>query len=308
MKHIKTILIGAISIGVLLWGYFTIIPPKTENNQIVVAGGITSEYQTLGSMVADMVTHYTGRDTRVLNNLATVTINHQAMLDGDAQISAARYTGTDLTTTLGLPAESDPKKAWNIVHDEFEKKFNQTWMPTYGFANSYVYLVRKDTAKKYNLKKISDMEKYKDKLTVGVDTAWRTREGDGYEGFKKAYGFGFDNLHTMQIGLVYTAVAEKKMDVVLGYTTDGRISSYDLVMLEDDKHFFPAYDACAVVDNKLLEQEPEVKKALEKLTNTIDTKEMQKLNYEADNNLKEPSVVAREFLEKHNYFEDKEVK
>lgn len=74
---------------------------------------------------------------------------------------------------------------------------------------------------------------------AGVDTSWITRKGDGYEGFKEEYGFAFDSILPMQIGLVYDAVAAGKMDIVLGYSTDGRIGSYDLVMLEDDKRFFP---------------------------------------------------------------------
>ncbi len=83
----------------------------SDDNTVAITGGITSEAQILGSIVADMVEHYTDKKTNVINNLATTTINHQAMLNGDASISAARYTGTDVTTTLGLPAEKSPKKS-----------------------------------------------------------------------------------------------------------------------------------------------------------------------------------------------------
>ncbi|KRN76039.1 osmoprotectant ABC transporter substrate-binding protein [Weissella minor] len=301
-KKIKNILLGIIALVALGAGYFWLMPPETANKPITITGGITSEAQTLGSINADMIEHYTGRQTRVINNLATTTINQKAMTNNDAQVSAARYTGTDLTTTLGLPAEKDPKKAFDTVHDEFQKQYNETWFPSYGFENTYVFLVRKDTAKKYNLKTVSDMEKVADKLSLGVDTAWVTRKGDGYDGFKKTY-FPFESIHPMQIGLVYTAVASKKMDVVLGYTTDGRINSYDLVMLKDDRQFFPPYDACPVVDNVTLSQTPKLREAMLKMQGKITTEQMQKLNYEVDNNLKEPSVVAREFLEKNNYFE-----
>ena len=109
----------------------------SDDNTVAITGGITSEAQILGSIVADMVEHYTDKKTNVINNLATTTINHQAMLNGDASISAARYTGTDVTTTLGLPAEKDPKKAFNLVQSEFEKRYQQTWFPSYGFENTY---------------------------------------------------------------------------------------------------------------------------------------------------------------------------
>ncbi|MBM7616840.1 osmoprotectant transport system substrate-binding protein [Weissella uvarum] len=301
-KKIRYIVLGIIAVVALAAGLFWLVPPQTSNKPITVTGGITSEAQTLGSIDAEMIKHYTGRPTRVINNLATVTINQKAMTNGDAQVSAARYTGTDLTTTLGFKAEKDPKKTFDIVHDQFEKKFNQTWFPSYGFENTYVVLVRQDTAKKYHLKTVSDLEKVADKLSLGVDTAWMTRKGDGYDGFKKTY-FPFKSIHPMQIGLVYTAVASKKMDAVMGYTTDGRIGSYNLVMLKDDRRFFPPYDACPVVDNKTLNSTPGLREAMMKLRGKITTKQMQELNYQVDNNLKEPSVVAHEFLEKHNYFE-----
>ena len=226
-------------------------------------------------------------------------------MNGDASISAARYTGTDLTTTLNLPPEKDPKKAFAIVKQEFEKRYDQTWFPSYGFENTYVFLVRKDTAEKYNLKKVSDLKNVADQLVAGVDTSWITRKGDGYDGFQTTYGFSFDSILPMQIGLVYNAVEAGKMDIVLGYSTDGRIASYDLVMLEDDRNFFPPYDAAPVVDNQVLKNTPGLEEALNKLGNTISTEKMQQLNYEADNNLVEPSVVAERFLKENHYFEGK---
>lgn len=142
-----------------------------------------------------------------------------------------------------------------------------------------------------------------DQLVAGVDTAWITREGDGYDGFKEAYDFEFSSILPMQIGLVYDAVNAGKMDIVLGYSTDGRIASYDLVMLEDDRRFFPPYDAAPVVSDEVLKNTPGLKEAMEKLAGTIDTKKMQKLNFEADNDLVEPSVVAERFLKENHYFE-----
>ncbi|OJG63118.1 glycine betaine/carnitine/choline ABC transporter [Enterococcus mundtii] len=275
---------------------------NTDEDTISITGGITSEAQIIASIVAGMVEHYTEKNTTIINNLATTTINHQAMMNGDASISAARYTGTDLTTTLNLPPEKDPEKAFDIVKREFEKRYDQTWFPSYGFENTYVFLVRKDTAEKYNLKKVSDLKNVADELVAGVDTSWINRKGDGYDGFKETYGFSFDSILPMQIGLVYDAVEAGRMDIVLGYSTDGRIASYDLVMLEDDLSFFPPYDAAPVVDNQLLKDTPGLAEALTKLSNTISTEKMQQLNYEADNNLVEPSVVAERFLKENQYF------
>lgn len=303
MKKIKLLFVLAASLILFSSCSFPGLASNNTEDTVAITGGITSEAQILAGIVSGMVEHYTDLDTTTINNLATTTINHQAMINGDASISAARYTGTDVTTTLGLPAEKDPTKAFEIVSDEFQKRYDQTWFPSYGFDNTYVFLVRKDTAEKYNLTKVSDLKDVAGELSAGVDTAWITREGDGYDGFQETYGFSFSSILPMQIGLVYDAVDAGKMDIVLGYSTDGRIASYDLVMLEDDLNFFPPYDAAPVVTDELLKKHPNLKEAMNKLSGTIDTEQMQKLNYRADNDLLEPSVVAEEFLKEHNYFE-----
>lgn len=276
---------------------------NSDDSTIAITGGITSEAQILASLVAGMIEHYTDEKTTIINNLATTTINHQAMLNGDAQISAARYTGTDLTTTLNMDPIKDPKEAFETVKTEFEKRYHQKYFNSYGFANTYAFMVTKETAEKYNLKTISDLKKVGNQLTAGVDTSWIDRKGDGYKGFTEAYGFDFKQVYPMQIGLVYDAVAANKMDVVLGYSTDGRIGSYDLVILEDDLHFFPPYDASIVATDQVLKEHPELNGALERLANTITTETMQKLNYQADNDLMEPATVAEQFLKEHHYFE-----
>lgn len=304
-RKLQTVLLALVSLLTLAGCSLPGLASASSDQTIAITGGITSESQILASLVAGMIEHYTDYDTTIINNLATTTINHQAMMNGDAEISAARYTGTDLTTTLGLDPVKDPKEAFKIIEKEFESRYQQTYMPSYGFDNTYVFLVRKDTAEKYQLKTVSDLQKHAGELVAGVDTAWITREGDGYEGFQEEYGFSFSRILPMQIGLVYDAVSAGKMDIVLGYSTDGRIASYDLVMLEDDHHFFPPYDAAPIINDQLIAKEPKLKKAIAKLAGTIDTKEMQRLNYQADNNLVEPSVVAQEFLSNHNYFEER---
>jgi osmoprotectant transport system substrate-binding protein len=107
----------------------------------------------------------------------------------------------------------------------------------------------------------------------------------------------------MQIGLVYDALASGKMDAVLGYSTDGRISSYNLKMLKDNKHYFPPYEASPVATEAILKKHPELKPVLNKLAGKISVKTMQKLNYQVDNDLEEPDVVAAKFLKTHHYFE-----
>ena len=300
MKHLKSLFLLALAFTLLLSGCGQVASNKNE--PVKIASTYISESQIVAHMIKILVERETDHPVEIINNLGSGTVVHQAMMRGDANVSAIRYTGTDLTGALGMDPITEPKKARKTVVEAFKKRFNQTYFDSYGFENTFAFMVTKETAKKYNLKKVSDMKRVANKLRAGVDATWVKRKGDGYEGFKQKYGYSFNEIRPMQIGLVYEALAHNKMDVVLGYTTDGRIQSYDLVILEDDLHFFPPYDAAPVANDALLKKDPKLKKIFEKMKNTISTEEMQKLNYEVDNNLKEPAVVADEYLKKHNYF------
>lgn len=283
--------------------------PSSRSKDTVSIGTLnTSESQILGGMVKGLIEYNTDLKINMVNNLATSTMMHQAMLNEDVDISASRYTGTDLSGALKMKPEKDPQLALALVQKEFAKQFQQKWYPSYGFANSYAFMVTQETAEKYNLKTISDLGQHAGELTAGVDTSWIDRKGDGYKGFAAEYGIDFKKVYPMQIGLVYDAVDAGKMDIVLGYSTDGRIASYNLVILEDDRQFFPPYDASIVVREQLLDSYPELDGIFERLAGKIDTKTMQELNYEVDNNLIEPEVVAKRFLQKHDYFKGKGAK
>ncbi|RAI82142.1 osmoprotectant ABC transporter substrate-binding protein [Macrococcoides goetzii] len=300
MMRLKKYLIVVIALLLILSGCGN---NSNGKDTVKIASTYISESQVLAHMIKILVERNTDNPVELINNLGSGTVMHQAMVRGDANVSSTRYTGTDLTGALQMDPITEPKRARKVVVDAFDKKFNQKYYDSYGFENTFAFMVTKETAKKYNLKTVSDMKKHADKLSAGVDSTWIKRKGDGYKGFIKKYGYEFSDIRPMQIGLVYDALANKKMDVVLGYTTDGRIQSYDLVILEDDLHFFPPYDAAPVARKDLIEKNPEIDKILKLLKNKISTEEMQKLNYEVDNNLKEPAVVAEAYLKKHNYFE-----
>lgn len=274
---------------------------------ITITGGSTTEQQIIGYIVEGMIEHYIDIDAQIVNNLGSSSLNHQALVGGDANVAAIKYTGTSLTGELGRDPITDPEKALELVVDGFAAEFNQKWFPTYGFANTYAFMVTQELADQYNLVTISDLEDVAGELNAGVDSSWIQREGDGYAAFLDTYGFDFNRVYPMQIGLVYNALQAGEMDVVLGYSTDGRIKSYDLVVLEDDKQLFPPYDASPVATFEVLEAYPELNEVLSKLKNSITDEKMQELNYISDNDLIEPKVVADNFLKENNYFESVEV-
>ncbi|PAD38886.1 osmoprotectant ABC transporter substrate-binding protein [Terribacillus sp. 7520-G] len=264
----------------------------------------TSETQTLGYIQKYMIEHYTDLNAEIVGNLGSSIVMHQAMVNGDVDISAARYTGTDLSGALHMDLVNDPDEAMEIVQREFQEQFDQKWYDTYGFDNTYVLSVRQDVAEKEGLEKVSDLSSVADKYQFGVDNSWINREGIGYDEFVKTYGFEFNMVFPMQIGLVYSALNSKKMDAVLAYSTDARLKQFNLATLEDDKHFFPPYDASPVASNELLQEHPEIDDILQKLVGKFDNDTIIELNYQADIEKKEPSTIAKEYLEVHNYFEE----
>lgn len=292
-----------VSLSLIISGCSLLGLGGTAKNTIIIGTLDTSESQIIGHIIKFLIEHYTDAPVTMVNNLGSSIVQHKAMMNGDVNITATRYTGTDLAGALGMEPVKDPEEALEIVQHEFQARFDQTWFDSYGFANSYAFTVRKEVAEKLDLKVVSDLETVSQELRLGMDNSWLKRKGDGYSGFVKEYGFEFGETFPMQIGLVYQAVANEKMDIVLAYTTDGRIKAFDLKVLEDDKHFFPPYDSSLVARNDVLETYPELKEILQKLPGKIDTSKMQELNYEVDGKLKEPSIIAKEFLEEVNYFE-----
>lgn len=276
----------------------------TSPETVKIGSQNTTEQQIMANMIQQMIQHYDkNTPTTILNNLGSGNVSFEAQKRGDTDLTAIRYTGTDYQTVLNLSGETDPKVVNKQVFSQMNSKYHMTYFPSYGFADTYQFMVTQKFAKENNLQTVSDMKRVAGDMRVGIDQIWANRKGDGYSAFKNTYGFGFGHVYPMQIGLVYDALDAGKMDAVLGYSTDGRIRSYDLKLLKDDKHFFPPYNASVVVNNGTLKAHPKLKGILSRLNGEISLKTMQTLNYKVDNDLEEPAVVAQQFLKQHNYFE-----
>ena len=279
---------------------------SSSSDGIAITSMTTTESQIVSHMSRLMIEHYSDGEIEptMINNLGSSTIQHNALLSGDAQVSGVRYTGTELTGVLDKEPESDPDVALEQTQKAFDEDFDMKFYDSYGFDNTYAFMVTRETAEEYDLETTSDLADYTDEFAVGVDTSWFNRPGDGYPAFQEAYGFEFDNIRAMQISLVYEALNTGSLDLALGYTTDGRIPAYDLVVLEDDLQFFPPYDASPFATHEIIEEYPEIDDALSRLVGTVSTETMQNLNYRSDEEGIEPALVAEEFLEEHNYFEE----
>lgn len=270
---------------------------------ISITGGTSTEMDMLGYIVEGMVEHYIDIDANVVTNMSS-SMNHQAFLSGAANVSGVRYTGTSLTGELQQEAVTDPEVAEQLVIEGFAEEYNQRWFPSYGFSNTYAFMVRQETAEEFGLETVSDLEKYKDEFSVGVDTYWMTRPGDGYDAFQEIYGYEFNDIFPMSLGLLYTALADEEIDVGLGYSTDGQVEAANLVLLEDDRRLFPPYDASPLATEEVLKAYPKLENILLKLEGKIDEAQMQQLNYLSEYYLLEPRTVAHAWLEENEFFED----
>jgi osmoprotectant transport system substrate-binding protein len=194
------------------------------------------------------------------------------------------------------PIESDPAAAFGRVQSEYKKKFNLTVMPSLGFDNTFAIVVRGEDARRLNLKTLSQAANASSTWRAGFGYEFMERP-DGFPGLARAYGLHFAAApRILDLGLLYRALLDKQVDLVAGNSTDGLLAARDLVILEDDKHYFPPYEAVPIVREDCLEKHPEVRTAIAELAGKISSAEMQKMNYAVDGERRDAAEVAREFL------------
>src|SRR5262249_9418983 len=202
---------------------------------------------------------------------------------------------------------------YDQVKTEYESQFNLLVGPPLGFDNTFAILVRGEDARRLNLKKISDAAKNSRQWHAGFGHDFINRQ-DGYPGFSKTYGLQFAGVSDMSLDLTYTALASHKVDLIAGNSTDGRIAALDLVQLEDDRHYFPPYEAVFVIRSAVLYSnvgdahessrptwQGPLAPIMDKLAGAISTDEMRKLNYEVDGAKRDKKIVVREWLIKKGF-------
>jgi glycine betaine/choline ABC-type transport system substrate-binding protein len=225
---------------------------------------------------------------------------HDAMLAGRLDLYP-EYTGTSYTAILHHQPISDPRAVYEQVKAEYAQKFGVAVSEPLGFENTFAILIRGAQARKLKLKTISDAIPYASNWRAGFGQDFMSR-ADGYPGFSKAYGLKFaDQPREMDLSLTYIALASGKVDLIAGNSTEGRIAALDLFQLEDDRHYFPPYEAVYLVRQDTLAQVAQLRKVLTKLAHAISTEEMRQLNYEVDANKRNQAEVVREWIKKRGF-------
>jgi len=262
---------------------------------IVVGSKNFPEQALLGEILAQHIEARTHLHVERRFYLAGSFICQQAMLAGRID-TYVEYTGTALTAILHDPIESDPNVVFDRVQREYKQKFDFDVLPSLGFNNTFALVIRGEDARRLHLKTISDAVPYAPQWRAGFGYEFMERP-DGFPGLARVYGLRFaGSPKILDLGLLYRALLDKEVDLVAGNSTDGLIAARDLVTLEDNKHYFPPYQAVPIVRDETLELYPEVRAAIADLADRISDEEMRKLNYEVAGEGRDIEDVAREFL------------
>ena len=220
----------------------------------------------------------------------------QAALENEEIDLYPEYTGTGLLTILKLPAISDPDEVFRKVSEGYQEQFNLVWLEPAPMNNTQALAMTREKAESLGITTISDMAAQASELVMVGPPEFQERE-DGLPGLQAAYGnFELQDYKAVDPGLRYTALVDGEADVAVAFGTDGEISAFDLVVLEDDRNLFPPYQVAPVVRQSVLDANPEIADTLNALAPKLTDETMQRLNYEVSGKQREPADVAREFL------------
>lgn len=298
-SRFRTIVAGgavAILIGFAGWGWWLENGSTRHGKETLVIGSKDgTEMILLGHMLADLIEERTPLRVDRRFNLGGTLVCFNALRQGglDAYVE---YTGTALTVILGEPVQTDPDAVLGLVRRELADRDEVACLEPFGFENTYALLMRRDTAEQWGVTAISQLAPRAGALRTGFGPEFMNRP-DGYPGLAEAYGLNFAiPPREMDRNLLYQALGYGSLDLAAGDSTDGRIAAFDLVQLEDDRRYFPPYQAVPLIREETLRRHPELRPILAQLAGKIDAATMQKLNREVDEFKRRPKEVARDFL------------
>lgn len=263
---------------------------------LVVGSKNFTENVIMGEMLAQLIEANTDYKVERKLNLGGTDVNFKGLKSGDLDLYLD-YDGTAYAFHLGMKDPiADPTKVYDLVNDRLQKELGMKFTKPLGFNNTYTLALPKELAEKHGVKTYSDLARVSDQLVLGVEHEFLNREQDGWPGLQKAYPFKFRKVVPMDTGLKYKAIEQGEVQVINAFATDGMLKKFNLVILEDDKHFFPPYNAAPLVRLDTLREFPELENVLNLLAGKISDAEMQELNYLVDSEGKSEAEVARDFL------------
>jgi osmoprotectant transport system permease protein len=271
-----------------------LILAERRQGRVVVGSKEFTEQFILGELLAQVIERHTALQVTRKPGLGDTLVAEAAMRAGDLDLYV-EYTGTALTAIFKQPILSDPQEVNARVAAGYAAT-GRTMLAPLGFDNTFAILVRGADARRLALRTISDAARHTPGWRGGFGPAFLDRE-DGYRGLVQTYNLRFaEPPRAMNLSLTYRALAEGQVDLIAGDATNGLIDKLDLVQLEDDRRYFPPYEAVPVIRTEVLGQHPELRAALDKLKGAVTAREMRRMNYEADAEHKDIAVIVRDFL------------
>jgi osmoprotectant transport system substrate-binding protein len=268
---------------------------SSHADRIVVGSKNFTESFILGELIAQQIEAHTNLKVERRFYLAGTYICQQAMLAGRIDIYP-EYTGTALTAILKQGISRDKREVYERVKNEYERRFGLTLGPAFGFNDTFAMEIRGEDARRLNVRTLSQAAAFAPRWRAGFGYEFMERP-DGYHGLVATYGLHFaEQPRIMDLGLLARTLKDRQIDFAGGNATDGLIPALDLVALEDDRHYFPPYEAVPVIRQQTLQLHPEIAGVLADLGGKISDEEMQKMNYAVDAQHRDSQDVVHEFL------------
>jgi len=283
-------------ISIIIFLVSSAVCAKEERAPLIIGSKNFSESIILGEIVSLLLEEKFSLSVNRKLGLGGTKVAFDALRQGGIDIYP-EYTGTGYVMILGKNSEREPKKVHEIVSREFKKKFDIVWSEPLGFNNTYALAVRKNDNRFKSKNKISQVAGYTDNLSIALTHEFMERQ-DGYREFSRHYNIKFEpkNIRVIDSGLMYSAIRDGEVDMVMSYSTDGRILAYDLKILEDDRNYFPPYHVALVAKKETLKKNPEVAQIFKLLKGRISEAAMVQMNDSVDRRKEDPQSVARKFL------------
>ncbi len=266
-----------------------------HSRTIHIATKPMTEQYILGEMLGILIEENTDLDVEITQGVGGGTSNIQpAMEQGEFDIYP-EYTGTAWNMVL-KNEDLYTEDRFDELQSAYQQDYDMEWLGMYGFNNSYALAVRSEIAERYDLEDISDLQGISEQLTFGAEYDFFERE-DGYTPLCETYGLSFANTVDLDIGLKYQAIAQEEIDVMPIFTTDGQYSVSDLVVLNDDLHFYPSYQCGNVVRSEILAEYPQLRDIFAMVQGILSDREMAHLNYLVETENVEPRDAALQLLQ-----------
>jgi len=271
---------------------------KAPERKITIGSKFFTEQVILAELLAQHIEARTGILVDRKTNLGGTLLVHKALLAGELDLYV-EYTGTALTSVLNERPSGDSSAVYSRVRSLYAERFHLEVTEPLGFENTFAMVIRGDDAQQFHLRTMSDLVPIAPQWRVGVGYEFLERP-DGFRGWSERYGLHFaDKPRVMDLGLIYRALVDHQVDIVAGNSTDGLIDSLGLVALQDDKHYFPPYDAVPITRQATLARFPQLRPALAELAGKISPSDIRRLNYAVEGQLQDPAEVVRQFRVSH---------